>query len=157
MNSNAITKNLARQLRQVYFGGNWTAVNLKETLADVDLNMALQQKEGFNTIAILVFHINYFLEVVIPFLKGGPLEGNDKLSFDHPPINSEEQWKLMVANALERAEELASLIENLPDDKLDDVFVDPKYGTYYRNFSGIIEHTHYHLGQIVYLKKMLTS
>jgi hypothetical protein len=30
-----------------------------------------------------------------------------------------------------------------------------KYGNYYRNLHGIIEHTHYHLGQIVLIKKLL--
>lgn len=157
MKRNPISKNLANQLRQVHFGGNWTAVNLKDTLADVDLATALKKLEGYNTIATLVFHINYFLEVVIPVLQGGPLVGKDSLSFDHPPLNTEDDWQVMVANSLERAEELASLIEKFPDNRLANEFFDPKYGSYYRNFSGIVEHTHYHLGQIVIIKKMLKA
>ncbi|MGN6163930.1 MAG: hypothetical protein ACTHOF_05245 [Flavisolibacter sp.] len=43
----------------------------------------------------------------------------------------------------------------MADSKLDEIFVDEKYGTYYRNLQGIIEHTHYHLGQIVLIKKLL--
>jgi len=35
--------------------------------------------------------------------------------------------------------------------------MEEKYGNYYRNFHGIIEHCHYHLGQIVLIKKMLLS
>lgn len=155
MDKHPISRNLANQLRQVHFGGNWTAVNLRDTLANVDRAMALKKIEGYNTIATLVFHINYFLEVVIPVMKGGPLIGKDSLSFDHPPINTEDDWQMMVANSLEKAEELAALIENFPDSKLNDEFFDPKYGTYYRNFSGLVEHTHYHLGQIVIIKKML--
>lgn len=53
------------------------------------------------------------------------------------------------------AENFASLIEQLPESKLDEIFVDEKYGSYYRNFLGIIEHIHYHLGQIVLIKKIL--
>ena len=48
-------------------------------------------------------------------------------------------------------------MEKLSDDKLFDNFADPKYGSYYRNLQGIVEHTHYHLGQIVLLKKIITE
>ncbi|WP_435577945.1 DinB family protein [Gilvibacter sp.] len=153
--TNPIAKNLANQIRQVHTGGNWTAVNIKDTLADVDLALALKKKDGYNTIATLVFHINYFYEVVIPVMKGGPLNGKDALSFDHPPLNTEAEWQAMIQNSLQQGETLAALMEEFPDEKLGSDFVDPKYGTYYRNFSGLVEHTHYHLGQIVMLKKML--
>ncbi len=53
------------------------------------------------------------------------------------------------------AETFATLIEQLPEDKLWENFSDKKYGIYYRNLHGIIEHIHYHLGQIVLIKKIL--
>jgi hypothetical protein len=43
----------------------------------------------------------------------------------------------------------------MPEGKLNEVFVDEKYGTYQRNIGGMIEHSYYHLGQIVLLKKIL--
>lgn len=46
-------------------------------------------------------------------------------------------------------------LETLDEAKLFEDFADPKYGNYYRNLHGIIEHTHYHLGQIVLIKKLL--
>ncbi len=49
------------------------------------------------------------------------------------------------------------LIAQLPEGKLWEDFADKKYGSYYRNLQGIIEHTHYHLGQIVLIKKMLRT
>jgi hypothetical protein len=54
-------------------------------------------------------------------------------------------------------EKLILLIARLPTKRLSDTFTDEKYGDYYRNLQGLIEHTHYHLGQIVILKKMLQS
>ncbi|HAI83731.1 MAG TPA: DUF1572 domain-containing protein, partial [Chitinophagaceae bacterium] len=30
-------------------------------------------------------------------------------------------------------------------------------GTYYRNILGLIEHTHYHLGQIALIKKIIRN
>jgi hypothetical protein len=53
------------------------------------------------------------------------------------------------------AETFAGLIERLPESRLGETFADEKYGNYYRNIQGVIEHTHYHLGQIVLLKKLL--
>jgi hypothetical protein len=46
-------------------------------------------------------------------------------------------------------------ISELPETILWENFTSEKYGNYYRNLQGIIEHTHYHLGQIVIIKKML--
>jgi hypothetical protein len=43
----------------------------------------------------------------------------------------------------------------MPDSKMDEVFVDEKYGTHLRNIDGMIEHAYYHLGQIALIKKMI--
>lgn len=53
------------------------------------------------------------------------------------------------------AENFAALIEQMPEPKLWETFTDEKYGIYYKNLTGIIEHCHYHLGQIVLIKKIL--
>lgn len=149
------TSQIAKHFRDLHFGGNWTAVNMKDTLSDVDWKQATTKIDSFNTLATLVFHTNYYVDILIQVLEGGPLDGNDKLSFDHPPINSEEDWQKLLQNSWAKAEKLATLIEQLPDEKLLGDFVDPKYGSYYRNIIGIIEHSHYHLGQMVILKKLM--
>jgi hypothetical protein len=149
------TKQIAKHFRDVYFGGNWTAVNLKDTLADVTLQQATTKIHNLNTIATLVFHINYYVNPVLKVLQGEPIVASDKLSFNLPPITSDEEWQKLVTKVLTEAEELASHIETLDDAKLQDVFANPKYGNYYRNLLGIIEHTHYHLGQISLIKKII--
>lgn len=151
----SINKEVAKQLRQVHFGGNWTSVNLKETLTDVHWQQATQKVLNFNTIAVLVFHMNYYIDAVMKVLQGEPLTAKDKYSFDHRPIESAADWESMKEKLWKDAEAFALLIENLPDNKLQDIFIDEKYGNYYRNLSGIIEHCHYHLGQIVIIKKLL--
>jgi hypothetical protein len=71
-----------------------------------------------------------------------------------PPIASAEDWEKLVTTTLADAETFASLVELLPEEKMDLNFDDPKYGNYFRNLTGVIEHTHYHLGQIVLIKKL---
>jgi len=146
---------IAKHLRDVHFGGNWTVSCLKEHLADVTWQEATTKVESFNTIAVLVFHMNYFVAVAMKVLQGGPLEGNDKFSFDVPPINSQEDWEKLQHKVWTDAETFAALIEKLPDSRFGEDFTDKKYGTYYRNLQGIIEHTHYHLGQLVLVKKLV--
>lgn len=149
------TKQIAKHFRDVFFGGNWTTVNVKDTLADVNLQQATTKIHDLNTIATLVFHINYYVYPVLKVLQNQPMVASDKFSFNLPPITSDEDWQKLVARVLAEAEELATQIEQLDDAKLQDVFANPKYGNYYRNLLGIIEHTHYHLGQITLIKKII--
>lgn len=145
----------AKHFRDVHFGGNWTFVNLRDTLADVTWQQAVTKVHSFNTIAALAYHIHYFVEVVLKVLQGGPLQGSDSVSFDVPPITSEEQWQQLLTGMWRDAEAFANLLEKLPDDKYAQLFAGEKYGTWFRNVHGIIEHTHYHMGQIVIIKKLV--
>jgi hypothetical protein len=113
-----LTTHIAKQFRDVHFGGNWTAVNLKETLADVDWHVATTKVQSFNTIAALVFHVNYYVGVVIKVLNGEPLNASDKYSFNLPPILSQADWLKLLDKTWAEAEALANLIEQMPEDKL---------------------------------------
>jgi uncharacterized damage-inducible protein DinB len=152
-----ITEQIAKNLREVYFGGNWTGVNLKDAVTGVDWEQATAKVQSFNTIASLVYHIHYYIHAVLNVFKGSPLEAHDKYSFDLPPIQSREDWEALVAMTRSDAEDLAKRIEQLSDEKLDEDFAGGQYGNYYRNLTGPIEHAHYHLGQIVLLKKFLAE
>jgi len=118
---------------------------------------ATTQVYSFNTIASLVYHMNYYVSAVLKVLEGGPLDASDKLSFNLPPIQSEEDWQKLLDKTWTEAENFAALIEALPEQKLGEPFSDGKYGTYYRNIHGVIEHIHYHLGQIVVLRKIILA
>jgi hypothetical protein len=150
-----LSKQIAKHLREVYFGGNWTSSNLKDNLADVTWQQAATQVYSFNTIASPVYHMNYYVSVVLKVLQGEQLEAKDKYSFDYLPIQSEEDWEIMLDKTWTDAENFASLIEQLTERKLWEDFTDYKYGNYYRYLHGIIEHIHYPLGQIVLIKKIL--
>ncbi len=150
-----LSKQLAKHLRDVNFGGNWTWVNLKDSLNGVTWEQATTRLYDFNTIAILVFHINYYFGVAMEVLEGKPLVGSDKLSFSHPPIESESDWHQLLDKHWIDVEKFACHVEELPERIFWDTFGEEKYGNYYRNIMGIIEHTHYHMGQIVMIKKLL--
>ena len=150
-----LSAQIAKQLRDLYSGGNYTGVNLKDTLAGMDWKIATTNYSSFNSILTLVFHVNYYVVAVSKVLRGEPLNASDKFSFDHPPIHSEEEWKEFLNQFWKDVENFAILIEQLPENRFLEPFLDGKYGTYYQNIVGVIEHTHYHLGQIVLIKKLI--
>ncbi|HRG67809.1 MAG: DUF1572 domain-containing protein [Saprospiraceae bacterium] len=150
-----ISKQIAKHFREVYFGGNWTCVNLKDQLQDVNWQEAVTQVYSLNTIATLTNHIHYYVKAVLKVLQGEALNAKDIDSFEHPTIQAQMDWDEFLTNAWSDAEQFAALIEKLPDETLGELFTDPKYGIYFRNLIGIIEHTHYHLGQIAIIKKIV--
>ena len=117
----------------------------------------MAQVQSLNTIATLVYHVHYYISAVTKVLEGGPLGAKDIHSFSHPPILSQEDWQALLDKTWVDAERFAALVALLHESHLWENFTDEKYSTYYRNIQGIIEHTHYHLGQIVVIKKMMMT
>ncbi|WP_339795221.1 DinB family protein [uncultured Imperialibacter sp.] len=146
----------ANRLREVLLDGRWVAnTNYKEQLESVPWQQAVQKVGDLNTIALLTYHVNYYLGGILNVFNGGGLEIRDKYSFDLPPIKSEGDWKSLVGDFLANAGKFVEHVANLPEEKLDEAFVDEKYGTYWRNMEGVIEHCYYHLGQIALIKKLI--
>lgn len=148
---------LAKQIRGLYFGGSWTDTDFQKLLNDVNWNQATKKYKNLNTIVKLVFHTNYYIEAQLSVLKENKLEASDKFSFDHPPINSEDDWQDLLRKSFKNAEEHATIIEQMNDEELYADFWGDKYGSYYDNFVGLIEHNHYHLGQISLIKKLIRN
>lgn len=146
---------LAARLREVLLDGQWIAnTNYKAELKGLTWVQAKQKVNSLNSIAALIYHIKYYLEGLNHALESGRLDISDKYSFDLPEINSENEWQQMVEDFLRNAEEFVLKVEAMQDELLDKVFIEEKYGTYLRNIEGVIEHSYYHLGQVVLLKKI---
>jgi hypothetical protein len=144
------TRLLAERFREVILNGTWIAnTNYKNELSGLHWEIAIKKINSLNTIAALAQHIHYYISGVKKVFNGGTLDIRDKYSFDFPSIHSQNEWDNFLTNFWDDAEEFALLIEKIPEEKLKHFFVDKKYGTYQRNIEGIIEHSYYHLGQIV--------
>jgi hypothetical protein len=156
----AMTRNdfLANRLREVLLNGKWIAnTNFKEQISSVSWKQATQKVDNLNTIALLTFHINYYLKGLLNVFNGGDLEIRDKYSFDLPEIKSESEWNDLVNDFIGNAEMFANKVEQMEESRLDQPFVDEKYGTYLRNIEGVIEHSYYHFGQVSLLKKLTSA
>lgn len=149
---------IANQFREVILNGTWIAnTNFKHQLTGLNWEIATAKINSLNTIADLARHIHYYIKGLKNVIKGGALDIKDSHSFDFSPIQSQPEWESFLNLFWDDAEEFASLIEQMPDEKLNQSFADEKYGTYLRNVDGMIEHSYYHLGQIVLLKRILLN
>lgn len=149
---------LAHRLREVLLNGKWIAnTNFKDQILSVSWEQATQKVAGLNTIALLTFHINYYLQGILDFFSTGKLDISDKYSFDMPEINSESDWNNLVEAFLSNAERFASHVEQMDESILDQPFVDEKYGSYWRNIEGVIEHSYYHFGQVSLIRKLVST
>ena len=152
------TDAIAKRFREVILNGTWIAnTNYKAQLSGLDWNIATKKHGSLNTIAVLAQHIHYYIHGINWVFKGGSLDIKDQFSFNFPPITSQQEWDTFLTRFWKDAEEFASMVEQLPEEQLEQDFTDAKYGNYQRNIDGMIEHSYYHLGQIVLIRKILLS
>lgn len=148
---------IATHLHQLINGPNQTGSHLTQHLDDVTLEEATTHIYGLNTIAQLVFHINYYINAVNDVLNGKPLTAKDRLSYNVPSLNNNSDWQALKQKLYTDIEESAQRAEQLEDKQLKKIFALEKYGTYQRNLLGLLEHSNYHLGQIVLIKKLIRN
>ena len=149
---------IAGRLREVFLNGKLIAfTNYRELISDLTWQQATTKIHDLNSIAALTFHVDYYLDGILQVMDGGPLEIRDKYSFDMPEIRSESDWEQLVTRFLANAEKFASHVHAMPDSKMDEFFVEEKYGSWYRNLEVVIEHGYYHMGQMAIIKKMVLN
>jgi uncharacterized damage-inducible protein DinB len=147
---------LASRFREVLLDGKWIAnTNYKDQLSSINWKQATKKIGSLNTIAALTFHINYYLDGILNVFRVNILDIRDKYSFDMPPVKSKEDWETLLSELVANAEKVANFIDQMSEKRLEENFVDEKYGTYRRNIEAVIEHGYYHLGQISLIKKMI--
>lgn len=149
------SEQLANRLREVVLNGTWIAnTNFKDQCEHLDWEIATKKIEPLNTISVLAQHVHYYIKGIKIVFTYGNLEIKDHYSFDFPSIESQTEWETFLNKFWNDTEKLAVFIEKLSEEQLNENFVDEKYGSYLRNLEGIIEHSYYHLGQIVLIKKI---
>ena len=151
-----MNKELANRLREVLLTGKWIAnTNFKEQITSISWVQAIEKIENLNTIALLTFHVNYYLKGLLQVFAGGNLDIKDKFSFDMPEIVSETDWLNLVNEFISNAESFINHVEKMDDNVLTQPFVKEEYGSYLRNIEAQIQHSYYHLGQVSLIKKLV--
>lgn len=148
---------LAKRFKDVILNNSWVANNsFKNQLSHLPLEKALYKLGTLHTIASLAQHVHYYIAGILNVFNGGNLDIKDIYSFDFPPIDTIEQWHSFLAVFWTDAAAFTQKLEEMGEDTLNSIFVKKEYGTYHFNINTLIEHSYYHLGQIVLLKKLIS-
>ncbi|MDQ2752730.1 MAG: DinB family protein [Bacteroidota bacterium] len=152
-----ITSLIAQHLLDVHEGNNWTEVSLADVLKDTTLEEATTLTSASpNTIASLLHHITYWNRAMVQRIAGNNVMIDEYNGFDLPELITEDDWlQLQVDNNLS-SHELAVAILNFDNAKLEEPLVNGGSSAY-KNMQGAVEHVHYHLGQMMILKKLVKA
>lgn len=152
-----ITELIAQHLIDVHAGNNWTDVDLSGTLKDVTVEEAITVSAASpNTIAALLHHITYWNRAMIKRMAGMVVPDTPANGYDVPLISATVEWQRLKEDNLASAQELAAAIRAFDESKLYMPIL-PGHSTAYKNMQGTVEHVHYHLGQMVIIKKLLRA
>jgi uncharacterized damage-inducible protein DinB len=150
-------RELAKRFSDVIFNNSWVANNsYKNQLTDLPLEVVLFKYQSLHNIAALAQHVHYYIAGILNVFNGGNLDIKDIYSFNFPPINTIEQWHTFLAVFWTDAASFTQKLEEMGEDTLNSIFVKKEYGTYHFNINTLIEHSYYHLGQIVLIKKLIS-
>ncbi|WP_346236297.1 DinB family protein [Niabella insulamsoli] len=152
-----IKQHIAQHLIDVHCGGNWTEVNVEQIVKSTRWqDAAIKAPFSPNNMAMLLYHITYWNRIVAQRGHGVFPEINRENGMNAPMIENEEEWDKLIKDNRLSAHELATVIEGYDIGNLFSPILSG-HSSAYKNFQGQVEHVHYHLGQMVMLKKYLES
>ncbi|HRH58174.1 MAG TPA: DinB family protein [Chitinophagales bacterium] len=147
--------NIVTLISETANGNNWTGINTLQVLQDINSEKATKRVNSSHlNIAELTAHLTCWNNVMIKRLDAENYQ--PKRDEDFPAINdlSEDEWNTMKEDFIQSFK----LLTDILDTKEDTILYAPMFEgatSAYRNLHGQISHLHYHLGQIVLLKKIL--
>ena len=150
-------KMYAAQLNENFAGEPWFGRNIQVNLKEINEDIASQKPNGQHSMLELLYHmINWRLFTINRLEKSSAtvksFEENDWQVLDH---QDKSLWQKGIEQLNDTQQRLLNLINTMKDEDLQS----PVHERDYENrtlINGIIQHDIYHLGQIAYIKKMLS-
>jgi uncharacterized damage-inducible protein DinB len=154
---------IADQFRRMMTGEAWHGPSFAEALRGITVEQAGQRAvSGGHTVYELVHHIGAWIAEVTRRLEGRGAREPDDGDFPPPTVRIDAaEWDAVQRRLAERTEAFLRAIERFAEDRLDERVGDernPPLGTghsFYGTAHGVIEHTAYHVGQLMLLRKAL--
>ena len=149
---------IIKQLKIAYDGQPWFGRSIKQQLSEVDAAKSLQKPEGQHSMLELLYHMITWREFTISRLQPGNdksisyFEQHDWRQLDHSDASLWEKGLQLLENSQQL---LTTLLTNVNDDVLGKQVADREYN-YRFLLHGVLQHDIYHLGQIAYVKKLLS-
>ncbi|HEX2609302.1 MAG TPA: DinB family protein [Flavisolibacter sp.] len=150
---------IAEQAKDTYQGDPWFGRNMKELLSEIDERIAFDKPNDQHSILELLWHIITWKEFTITRLRDDAtrklyhFEELDWRELDH---NDKSLWKKGLQRLAEVQNELVEVLQQQQDRILIEIVPERTY-TFSKLLYGIVQHDIYHLGQIAYVKKMMSE
>lgn len=149
------TKRISKLFSDLYDGNAWIDVTIIGTLKNIKSNQAYSKAAAnLNSIWEIVNHLLSWRETVLKRMNGKIIEEPKNNFFEPVKDHSEEAWQNTIKRFDESQKMWLQFLSGLDDRSLEKYYSQSKY-TYYDLMYGILQHNAYHLGQIVFLKKMV--
>ena len=150
-------ESIADELRRALRGGAWHGPSLSEAVAGITVELAMQRPipAGHN-IWELVLHVTSWANIATRRINAGqpePFEGEDwPESGEFTP----ERWASIVHDLAESHEQLCSTVEAMTDEELARNAPGSDQSLAFM-LHGVAQHGAYHGGQIMLLRKAVTT
>jgi uncharacterized damage-inducible protein DinB len=149
---------IAEQLRDAYEGEPWFGRSISSILNEIDEAIVFKKTADQHSILELLWHMITWKEFTLSRLRNDDelpikyFEENDWRMLDH---SDKALWQQGLQEFSKLHNELVEIIRQQNDELLFQRVRDRKYD-FRKLLYGIVQHDIYHLGQIAYIKKMLT-
>ncbi|MFL6276100.1 MAG: DinB family protein [Blastocatellia bacterium] len=144
---------LLDQLKRAYEGEAWHGPALKAILADVTAEQAARRPlASAHSIWELVLHISAWESAVTSRLEGRYTSDPDEGDWPAVTDTTEAAWQATLARLDATHHKLRDTIHHFDGERLHKRLAEGKESANYA-INGVIQHTLYHAGQIILLKK----
>ena len=152
---NSELNKIDRLFDEIADGNNWTGINIQHALLDIPAAIATQRiNQAHLNIAELLSHLTCWNKVMVSRLDNQNHQPAKEEDFPEIGKLTDGEWEDMKLEFFRSIHLLRGRLENHEDKILDEPMFEGASDAY-RNLHGQIGHLHYHLGQIVLLKKLL--
>jgi uncharacterized damage-inducible protein DinB len=146
-------KRLLSQLRRAYEGEAWHGPALTHILAGVTAAQAARRPlASSHTIWEIVLHISAWESAVTGRLEGRYTAEPDEGDWPEVGKTDDAAWQATLAKLDRTHHELREAVSRFDEDRLHERLAEGKESAFFA-INGVIQHTLYHAGQIVLLKK----
>lgn len=136
-------------LRHTFEKNAWHGLAVMEVLNSMDEDIVHKKFNANHSIIELVAHMTAWRVFVTERLVGNiNFDVSEEMNFPH--IKS---WQTAVDELVASQKKLLAALEKFSDDRLGEVVPNRSY-KFFAMLHGIVHHDLYHLGQIVFIKKM---
>lgn len=151
------TQQIIHSLREVLYGEPWYGQSFFSVVKDIDVSIVYERPEGQHSLIDLLYHMitwTEFAENIFDETKSKSIKSFEDM--DWRKIDPEEHgWEKGIEVFKQINENIISQLLTKEDPFLENLVDERKYNVRFL-LNGLLQHHIYHLGQIAYVKKLLS-